>query len=62
MAKPIKETPTLTGKDAAKFSNQIKRSEINRPTDTELKKMYENFKKLASITQTSHVISTRTRS
>lgn len=30
MAKPIKETPVLTGKDAKEFSRIIKRNEIEK--------------------------------
>jgi hypothetical protein len=56
MAKPIKETPTLTGKDAENFSDQIKRPEQNRPSEKEMEEMHKNFKKLESITQAKYAI------
>lgn len=62
MARPIKDTPTLTGKDAKRFLDQIKKSEANRPSESELKEMRESFKILESITQIPHVIPKRTNS
>lgn len=60
MAKPIKETPTLTGKDAERFSEQIKNPELNRPSNSELSQMRENFEKLNAIAKTTHGVSTDT--
>ena len=58
MAKPIKDTPTLTGKDAKVFSDQIKKADQNRPSESELNIMKENYKKLEAITkQQTHVLS-----
>lgn len=51
MAKPIKETPVLKGKDAKKFSEDINRSKDNKLSAAEIAKMRENFSKLQAIAQ-----------
>ncbi len=51
MAKPIKDTPTLTGKDAKVFSDQIKKVENNRPSEAELNRMRESYNKFEAITK-----------
>lgn len=50
MAKPIKETPVLVGKDAQKFSKDIDKSKANKISLVDYNKMKENFKKLHAIT------------
>jgi len=49
MAKPIKETPVLKGKDAQKFLVEQKKSEANKVNPDTLAKMKENFRRLQSI-------------
>lgn len=49
MAKPIKETPVLKGKDARIFLEKIKTSSDNRNTKKENIRIRENFNKLNSI-------------
>ena len=46
MAKPIKETPVLTGKDAARFEKMLERNKTRRATPEEIqrgKEAYELF-------------------
>ncbi|WP_428668125.1 hypothetical protein [Runella sp.] len=45
MARPIKETPILEGRDAARFANNIAKSEKTKVSAAEMQKMKENFKK-----------------
>ena len=49
MAKPIKDTPVLKGKDARIFLEKIKKSRDNRNTPNENNRIRENFNKLNSI-------------
>jgi ribosomal protein L5 len=49
MAKPIKETPTLKGKDAKKFLSKILEVDIKKIDDKKLAEMKENFSKINSI-------------
>ncbi len=49
MAKPIKETPVLKGKDAKKFLQKIVATQDKRIDSQLLAKMKENFSKLNSI-------------
>ncbi len=47
MAKPIKETPVLTGKDAARFTSIIKANESKKVPAQDYeraRKAFENFK------------------
>ncbi len=47
MARPIKETPVLTGKDAKRFNRIIKENETKKVPSADYeraKKAYENFK------------------
>lgn len=44
MAIAIKDTPVLTGKDAERFSNEIKESATKAISKEELEKMEENYK------------------
>lgn len=53
MAKPIKETPVLKGKDAKKFSVDIKKSETEKVSAAVMAKMKENFSKLQAIAEHS---------
>ncbi|WP_205319175.1 hypothetical protein [Runella rosea] len=45
MARPIKETPVLTGRDAARFAKNIAESEKTKLSRTEMERMRENFNK-----------------
>ena len=49
MAKPIKETPVLKGKDARVFLEKIQKSIENRNTPNENVKIRENFSRLNAI-------------
>lgn len=51
MAKPIKETPVLTGKDAQRFSGKIANIKPESKEEKEAaKKVFEKFKAIASFT------------
>jgi hypothetical protein len=48
MARPIKETPTLTGKDAENFTKAMKKAEKRKVSSEEFvraKSIYETVKK-----------------
>jgi hypothetical protein len=49
MAKPIKETPVLQGKDAVKFNQQKKTVQKAIVNNQEREKILQNFKKLQAI-------------
>ena len=49
MAKPIKETPILEGKDAKKFLSDKKDSANKKVDAKEVSRLKENFSKLQSI-------------
>jgi hypothetical protein len=49
MAKPIKDTPVLKGKDARVFLEKIQESSDNRNTPNENSTIRENFNRLNSI-------------
>ena len=49
MAKPIKETPVLKGKEARIFLEKIQKSNDNRNTPKENNRIRENFNRLNSI-------------
>ena len=49
MAKPIKETPILTGKDAATFVTQMKIADRTRVSTSERARIRENFAKLQAV-------------
>ncbi len=49
MAKPIKETPVLKGRDAKKFLKRIVEVQDKKIDQKHLAKMKENFSKLNSI-------------
>jgi uncharacterized protein related to proFAR isomerase len=49
MAKPIKETPILTGKDAVNFFQSMKESEKRRVSAADLNKIKHNADRLKSI-------------
>ena len=49
MAKPIKDTPTLKGKDAKRFLKNFKKAENEKVSAAEIAKMRLNFSKLSSI-------------
>jgi len=47
MARPIKETPVLNGKDAARFHSAIKKNENKKVSKVEYvraQELYKNFK------------------
>ena len=46
MAKPIKETPILYGKDAERFSKKIKENKKKKISDAEYKKAVNNYNKI----------------
>ena len=47
MAKPIKATPTLYGKDAKRFSDKIKENESKKVSKSESDRVLNNYKKYA---------------
>ena len=49
MAKPIKDTPTLKGKDARRFLKKFAKAESGKIPAARIAKMKENFSKLNSI-------------
>ena len=49
MAKPIKETPVLTGKDAEAFVKQMKVADHTRVDSKERTRIRENFARLQAI-------------
>ena len=49
MAKPIKETPILTGKDAVNFFQNMKEAENKKVSAAELSKIKQNASRLQSI-------------
>jgi hypothetical protein len=44
MAKPIKETPVLMGKDATRFTEEAKANETKRISESDYRKMLTNYK------------------
>ncbi|MEN8263953.1 MAG: hypothetical protein ABFR82_10845 [Nitrospirota bacterium] len=46
MAKSIKETPTLIGKDAQRFSEKMKKNEKRRVTSAEYNRVKSNYNKV----------------
>ena len=51
MAKPIKETPVLKGKDAVNFIKKMKENSKKKIDPAIIAKMHENFSRLQSIAQ-----------
>jgi hypothetical protein len=51
MAKPIKETPILQGKDAVNFFQNMKEAENKKVSSAELSKIKENADRLKSLIQ-----------
>jgi len=49
MARPIKDTPVLTGKDAIRFWQEMERSKDKKVSDEELKRMRESAAKFKLI-------------
>jgi hypothetical protein len=49
MARPIKETPILTGKDSKLFTQRMKEAEAKPVDVAELARIRENFAKLNAI-------------
>jgi hypothetical protein len=49
MAKPIKETPVVKGKDAQRFRSNMSKTESNKVTSSQMAKMQANYTKLMSI-------------
>jgi hypothetical protein len=43
MARPIKETPVLTGSDAARFRKQMELSQKSQTSAEELNRMKKNY-------------------
>ena len=49
MARPIKETPILTGEDARRFEQRMREHQpISQEERAKLQKSYEIFKKIAN--------------
>ena len=51
MARPIKETPVITGKDTKRFAEKMVNLKLESKEEKEAaKKVYEKFKAIASFT------------
>jgi hypothetical protein len=48
MAKPIKETPVLRGKDAEKFLREMQKNEQQKISLMELKQISKSYERIAS--------------
>lgn len=53
MARPIKETPVLSGKDAIIFMEDMESAKTNKVHPEERKRIMENYKKFKAITNFS---------
>lgn len=51
MAKPIKETPVLKGRDAVKFLENIQEAKNAKPSKEEVAKIKDNFSRLSALAQ-----------
>ena len=49
MAKPIKETPVLKGKDAEKFAKQIEAAKGDSIDAKTMNRIQENYSKISSL-------------
>ena len=49
MAKPIKETPVLRGKDAVRFVEIMKINSTKKVSANEMAKMMDSFKRIKAI-------------
>lgn len=49
MAKPIKETPILTGRDAVNFFNNMEKAKTEKVPDSVRQRMKSNYLKLKAI-------------
>jgi hypothetical protein len=49
MAKPIKDTPVIKGKDAMRFRENLSKNEANKLPSTQVAQMQANYNKLMSI-------------
>jgi len=49
MARPIKETPVLKGRDALAFAREMKKSESKKADEKTRQRIAENFAKLSGI-------------
>jgi hypothetical protein len=49
MAKPIKETPVIKGKDAERFRENISNANVKKVTAPQMAQMQANYAKLMSI-------------
>jgi hypothetical protein len=54
MAKPIKETPVIKGKDAERFRDNISKTNVNKITAPQMAQMQANYTKLMSISVKSN--------
>ena len=53
MAKPIKETPVLSGKDAVVFMQDMENAKTHKAPPEERKRIMDNYKKFKAITNFS---------
>lgn len=49
MARPIRPTPPVKGKDAKKFREEIRRNENHRVSHEDLQRMNENYRHIKSL-------------
>jgi hypothetical protein len=46
MARPIKDTPVLMGKEAKRFSEEARANETKKISESDYKKMMDNYRQL----------------
>jgi hypothetical protein len=51
MAKPIKATPVVKGKDAVRFWENFEKNKDKKATTEEIKRIKDNFEKLKAISK-----------
>lgn len=54
MAKPIKETPVIKGKEAEHFRQNMTKTEANKVTTSQMAQMQASYTKLMSISVKSN--------
>ena len=51
MAKPIKETPVLKGKDAERFMEEMVKNQTRKATEDEKRKISESYRRISEVAQ-----------
>ena len=53
MARPIKETPVLSGQDAVVFREEMEKAKTQKASPEERKRIMDNYRKFRAITNFS---------